>query len=102
MYAVSKISTGPHKEKQSDECQHFQNLVFANDKQTEDRIDHCHTKHNVCLISQLEHGIGSGIAILINIADIYQFRDQDESDRAKSHKYCEKIRQPDRCKQMIK
>ena len=54
------------------------------------------------LISQFEHGIGSGIAILINITDIYKFRDQDESDRAKSHKYCEKIRQPDRCKQMIK
>ena len=102
MYAVSKISTGPHKEKQSDECQHFQNLVFANNKQTENDIDHRHTKHYICLISQFEHGICPGIAILINITDIYQFRNQDKPNRAKSHKYCEKIRQPDRCKQMIK
>ena len=102
MYAVSKISTSPHKEKQSDECQHLQNLIFANDKQTEDRINHCHTKHNICLISQFEHGIGSGISVFINIADIYKFRNQDESNRAKSQKYCKKIRQSDRRKQMVK
>ena len=95
IYASSKISAGPQKKNQPDRCDRFENLFAVHDQQAEDHICHHHSKHDIRLISQLEHGVRTGISVLINITDINQFRDRHKSDRTQSHNYRKQVRRAD-------
>ena len=101
IYALTKISAGPQKKGKSDHTDRLEDLLAVYKQLSEDHIHHRHSKHDVCLISQLEHGICTGISVLIDITDINQFRDRHKSDRAQSHDHCKKIRCSDRFHQAV-
>ena len=91
LYTVSKVTAGPNKKSKSHHCDSFKDLFTEHKNHTEDSINHGHAKHDICLICQFEHGIGSCTVFLINITYINQLRDHDQSNGTKPHDHSKKI-----------
>ena len=85
IHAFSEISHCPYQEKQADSCDNFKYFLPCNHKKAVNSVSHSQPEKNIRLISQLKHGVGSCVSILINITHIYQFRNHHQSHGAKSH-----------------
>ena len=80
MHGISEIAHGPEQYKKPHTWKDPDDLLSGYHQHTINPISHCHSEKDICLIRQLEHSIGSGISIFINIPHIYKLRDQNQSD----------------------